>query len=126
MTTNDYAASSDDEPDDIDDIGDEPPAEAQASRPSAMLGITAAALALVCGAIGIVGVAVASSGDYAFGTVLAQLAIGGTLVAFVLGVLAIILRRGRGWGVAALAVSFIANPLAQIQIFDFFGRFTGA
>jgi hypothetical protein len=121
VTMNDYSATDDFEP---EEPVEQPPA--QATQPRAVLGATAAALALVFGAIGLLGVGVASSGDYAFSTVLAQIAIGGTLVTFVSGVVAIILGRGRGWGLAALGLSFIANPLAQIQLLDFFGRFTGA
>jgi hypothetical protein len=42
-------------------------------------------------------------------------------VAFVLGVVAILSRRGRRWGIAAVLVSLIGNPLILVGLFAMLG-----
>ncbi len=45
-----------------------------------------------------------------------------TAVSFLAGVAAVVVNRGRPYGVAAMVVSALANPLVQIAVLGFIGR----
>ena len=63
----------------------------------------------------------ASTGSTAAATVIAQLLIGLTVIPFVLAVIALVRGPHRGWAIAAMIVSVIANPLLLRLTLSFFG-----
>ncbi|MET3769412.1 cell division protein FtsX [Marisediminicola sp. UYEF4] len=85
-------------------------------RPGAWLGILAAVFAVACAGLVVAGVAVALAGDFAASTLLAQLAIGCSIAAIVTGVVAIVLKRGRRWGIAGCVLGILANPLVAVVV----------
>jgi hypothetical protein len=89
--------------------------------PRWVLGATAAGLALVTVIAHIVGVTTASAGDAATGTTFALVAIWTSIPGFLLGLAAVVLGWGRGWGVAAMVVSLLGNPFLLLQLLNFFG-----
>ena len=83
-----------------------------------LLAVVAAALfAVMHGAA----VAAASAGDFATATVLAWTVIVGTIATLLLGAASVVLGRGRRWGVLAIALSVVANPLVLTRVLGFFG-----
>jgi hypothetical protein len=85
------------------------------------LGPGAAALAVVGAVATAVAVSVATGRDFPAATALAWTAIVVTAIAFVLGAAAIVLSRGRRWGVVAMVVAALANPLVLrliLRLFD--------
>lgn len=98
-----------------EEVVDEP-----APRPrTRLLGVVAAALALVTIGVHIAAIVVASGGDFATGTLLGYLAIGASALAVVAGLVAAILGRGRAWGIAAVVVAVVANPLVLLAVLRF-------
>jgi len=88
-----------------------------------MVALAASALGL---AALIVGVSVAASrtadaGDWVFASVVAIVANVFTGSGFVAGLVAVILRRGRPWGVAAMVLGVAANPFVLVSVFSFLG-----
>lgn len=88
-----------------------------------MVALAASALGL---AALIVGVSVAASrtadaGDWVFASVVAIVANVLTASGFVAGLVAVILRRGRPWGVAAMVLGVAANPFVLVSVFSFLG-----
>ncbi len=101
------------------DVGptDEP---AQPPRgPRGLVGMAALALAVIMAVLHVIGVVVASGGDFESATVIAWVVIGLSVLAVVGGIVAVILRRGRGWGVAAIALAVIANPVVLLYLLRF-------
>jgi uncharacterized membrane protein YcjF (UPF0283 family) len=86
-----------------------------------LLGILALALAVLT-AVGLaVGIVIATAGDYRLATIVAYGAIGLSVLAVIGGVLAVILGWGRRWGVIAVIVGVVANPLVLLVVLRFFG-----
>ena len=104
--------------------GDEPAVQPAPAAPR--LGLTAVVLAAAFGVLVGVAVAAAAEGDQATGTALAWFAIVGTVFTFALGVAAIVLHRGRRWGVVAIILSLLANPWILTQILSFFATLTAS
>lgn len=69
----------------------------------------------------IVAVSTASAGDAETGTTFAFVAIWASIPGFLLGVLAIVLGRGRGWGIVALIASVLGNPFILLNVLNFVG-----
>ena len=68
-----------------------------------------------------VAISLASSGSPAAATVIAGLLLWLTVISFVLGVIALVRGPHRGWAIAAMIVSVIANPLILLTVLSFFG-----
>jgi hypothetical protein len=90
-------------------------------RPGARPGAVSLGLAAAAAALEALAIAIGSAGQWPAATVLAWFTIGLMAVAFVLGVVAILSRRGRRWGIAAVLVSLIGNPLILVGLFAMLG-----
>ena len=88
------------------------------------LGVLALVLALGFAAVHTVAILTAADGDFALASQLAVVAIVGTVITLVLGVIVVVIGAGRRWGVAAALLSVLANPFALRHILDFFGTLT--
>jgi hypothetical protein len=55
-------------------------------------------------------------------TIAAVAAVGSSVLAILLGVVAIVARRGRGWGVAGLVLGVVADPLVLTYGLGSIGR----
>lgn len=99
------------------------PAEPSARAPRRPLPFTSTAFISATAMLLAQGVAInlASSGNGAAATVIAQLLIGLTVIPFVLAIIALVRGPHRGWAIAAMMVSVIANPLLLRLILTFFG-----
>jgi len=86
------------------------------------LGPSAAALAVVGAVVTAAAISVAAGRDFPAATALAWSAIAGTAVAFVLGAAAVVLARGRRWGVVAMVVALLGNPLVLRFVLGLFDR----
>lgn len=105
--------------------GEGEPAEEESAPPertgTALLGILALAFAVLTAGALAVGVVMATAGDYRLATVVAYGAIGLSVLAVIGGVLAAILGWGRRWGVVAIIVGVVANPLVMLAALRFVG-----
>lgn len=88
-----------------------------------LLGAIAMSAAVLTGALHAIAVALASNGVYQTSTVLAITAIGLSVVAIVVGVIAAILDRGRRIGVVAAIVGVVVNPFVVLVTLRFFSAF---
>lgn len=68
-----------------------------------------------------IAIAIGSGGAWVAATVFAWFVIGLFVLAFVLGVLAIVTRNGRRYGLAAAILALVANPLTLVGIFGLLG-----
>ena len=84
------------------------------------LGIIAFVLAALLAAVEAVAIYLASNGQPVIATVIGQALIVVTALPLALGVFAVIRRRDRNWGSAAIIVSIVANPLILLNILGFF------
>ena len=100
--------------------------EARQARPPRNLGLFATVAAAALGVVVAIAVSVAADGDHAAGTGLAWVAIVGTALTFALGVAAVVLRRGRRWGVVAVILSLAVNPFLLTRLLSFFETLTSA
>src|SRR5690554_3865222 len=80
------------------------------------LGVIGVILAITAGVLQVLGIIQATGLNWQRGTLLAWLAIGVSAVAFLVGLVAIILNRGRRWGVVAMIAAVIANPWVLAQL----------
>jgi hypothetical protein len=87
--------------------------------PSRMPGRIALALSLLLLALDVVALVLADNRAWVAATVLAQVATVGTIVAFVVGAGAVILSRGRRWGIAAVVLAVVANPIILTKVLGF-------
>ncbi len=81
------------------------------------MGAASFALAAVLVAAEGVAIALASDRQWAIATVIAWSVIVLTVVSFFAGLAAVILKRGRRWGIAALVLSVVGNPLVLVWLF---------
>lgn len=88
-------------------------------RRSRLPGLIAVLLAVATAVVSGVAVGVATGGDASAGTVLGFTAIGLSVAAVVLGLVAAIARLGRAWGVGAIIVGALANPWLQLVVLRF-------
>ncbi len=85
------------------------------------LGAGALTTAVVAIVLEIIAISVASSGAWTAGTVLAWLVIALTVVALVGGIVAVVFRRGRATGIAAIVLAILGNPLVLVWLFGVLG-----
>lgn len=78
-------------------------------------------MAVLLAGVEAVAIAVGSGGQWLAATVLAWLVIVLTVVSFCGGIVAVIRGYGRRWGIAAAALSLIANPLVLLWLFGALG-----
>ena len=88
-----------------------------------LLGAIAMTAAVLAGTLHATAVALASNGVYQTSTVLAIAAIGLSIVAIVVGVVAAILDRGRRVGIVAAVVGLVLNPFVVLVTLRFFSAF---
>lgn len=88
---------------------------------TAHLGFSATILS--AGLLFLVGYAVmaAAEGDFEKGTILAWVAIVGTILTGLMGAAALVLGYGRLWGLLAIVLSLFANPVTLSAMLDGFG-----
>jgi hypothetical protein len=84
-----------------------------------MPGRIALGLSLLLLILDVVALVLADNRSWVPATVLAQIATVGTIVAFVVGAVAVIVSRGRRWGIAAVVVAVIANPIILTKVLGF-------
>ena len=85
------------------------------------LGALAVVLVLAFAVVHVVAVIVATGGGYVLASQLAIVAIVGTIITLVLGIGTFVLRAGRRWGLVAIVLSIMVNPVALRYILDFVG-----
>lgn len=85
-----------------------------------ILGVVGLTLAAAAAVLQVLGIIQASGLNWQRGTLLAWVAIGVSTVAFLIGLIAIILNRGRRWGVAAMILAVVANPWVLTQLLGAF------
>ncbi len=90
-----------------------PPRFARLRRVPGMLSL---ALAVATAVLGAIAVAVATGADFATSTTLGWVAIGTSAGAVLLGVAAIVLRWGRGFGIAGVVLGILVNPYLLLQL----------
>jgi hypothetical protein len=103
-----------------DEPAEEEPAPLERTG-TALLGILALAFAVLTAVALAAGVVMATAGDYRLATVITYGAIGLSVLAVIGGVLAAILGWGRRWGVIAVIVGVVANPLVMLAALRFVG-----
>lgn len=96
------------------------------SRRRPWLGVTAFVIAVALAAADVYAIVVAIGDYYELAIMLAIGATIGTIIAFLLGAAALVLGRGRWWGVAAMVLSVLANPFTLVQVLVFFSDFTAS
>jgi hypothetical protein len=95
--------------------------EPETRAPVAWPGRAAAAIAVACVLLEVAAISVGDARHWTIATWLGYGVIGLTAVEFLGGLAAVILRRGGAWGVVAMIVSVLANPLVQIAVLGLFG-----
>ncbi|WP_394771663.1 hypothetical protein [Lacisediminihabitans sp.] len=85
-------------------------------------GLAAFALVVLLIAVEAVAVSIGSTGQWTTATVLAWTVIALTIVSFLGGLAAVVLRRGRRWGAVAAILSVVANPLVLVWLFRALGN----
>ena len=85
-------------------------------RPGSWPGVLAVVLAAACAGLVATGVTVALTGDYAVATLLARLAIGCSIAAIAIGIVSMVLGRGRRLGIAGCVLGVLANPLIAVVV----------
>jgi hypothetical protein len=100
-----------------------PPASVARAAPwrRRRLGPVSLVLAILGVALEGIAIAIGSGGAWLAATVLAWFVIGLQALAIALGVLAIITRNGRRFGLAAAILGLVANPLMLVGIFGLLG-----
>jgi hypothetical protein len=104
-----------------------PSAESDAGRPKRppvapwLVGVSGVLLAVAAGVVQAIAIAQASNLNWERGTLLAWVAIALSVAAFVVGLAAVILNRGRRWGVVAMIAGLIANPFLLARLLGAFG-----
>jgi len=82
--------------------------------PRSVLGVSAFVLSLIFSLGTGIALALFFAESLDAATVVAFTAVGATAASFALGLLAVILGRGRGWGLAAMAISLLSNPFVLV------------
>lgn len=103
----------------LDPVGEEQLLTERVKTP--LLGIVAFGLAVLAAAFQICGIVAASSGAFGTATVFAWAAVGASVLAVVIGVIAIVGDFGRRWGIAAVVLGLIANPWLLQQVLALLG-----
>jgi len=85
------------------------------------LGSASFAIAVLSVALEVIAIVIGSGGAWVAATVLAWVVIGLFALAFALGLLAILTRNGRRFGLAAVILGLVANPLTLVGVFGLLG-----
>jgi hypothetical protein len=85
-------------------------------------GISSLALVGVLVMVEAIAISIGAAGHWTAATVLAWCVIALSVVAFLGGLAAVILARGRRWGAAAMVLSVVANPLVLVWLFRAVGN----
>jgi zinc transporter ZupT len=88
-------------------------------HPSGLLGQIALGLSLLLLATDVVALVLADNRSWAAAIVLAQVTTVGTIVAFLVGAVAVIMSRGRRWGISAVVLAVVANPIIMTKVLGF-------
>jgi hypothetical protein len=88
-------------------------------EPSSIPGRIALGLSLLLLVLDVVALVLADNRSWVAATVLAQVATVGTIVAFVVGAGSIIASRGRRWGIVAVVLAVVANPIILTKVLGF-------
>jgi hypothetical protein len=78
--------------------------------------------ALVAVVADILSITIAIDRHDALSTTMAVIAIGASILAVILGLIAVFTGRGRVSGVAGILIGIVANPLVLIAVLEFFAR----
>jgi hypothetical protein len=110
---------------DDDDVTQSDPPKRERPRRSAgrssLVGQAALGAALATIVVHMSAVVVASSGAFIAGSVLAWVAIAFSILAVLTGLVAVVGRFGRSWGVGAIVLGLFANPFLLLRLLDFVG-----
>ncbi|PRY67034.1 hypothetical protein B0I08_108118 [Glaciihabitans tibetensis] len=87
----------------------------------ALLGILFWAATVVLTAVGM---NLALGGDYATSQVIAFIAAGCSVLGFILGGIAVLLRRGDGLGIVAMVLCLVSNPLLLAKVLGWLSELT--
>ena len=104
--------------------GDQPARERRPSliaRHPWLLGATGLLLVAAAIVVQVIGIMRASAGDWEGGALLAWIAIGLSVLAFVAGLVAITRRRSRRLGLLVVVTALLANPYLLARLLDLFG-----
>ena len=108
--------------------GEEPDSGESGSLPgerarSQALGLVGVVLAVATVAAVVVGIVVATGGDYGPATILGYAAIVLSGLAVLAGIVAVVVDSGRRWGVIAIAAGILGDPVVLLAVLRFFGGF---
>ncbi|MBX3196150.1 MAG: hypothetical protein R2717_06395 [Schumannella sp.] len=101
--------------------GEESTGVGEGTGRTAVPGVASFALALLTVAGLVTGIALAASRAYEPATWVAYAAVGTSVAAVLLAIVALIGRLGRGWAVAGGVVGILANPLVLTPLLDAIG-----
>jgi hypothetical protein len=87
-----------------------------------LLGRIALGAAVLFALLEIAAIVVGTARQWTLATLMGEAVIGLTVVSFLGGLAAVILKRGGGWGIGAMLVSVFANPLVQIALLGLIGN----
>lgn len=90
-------------------------------RRSVIPGVIVLLLGLAVPVLAGIAVGAATGGDAAGGTALAWAAIGLSIGAVLLGLVAVLFRMGRVWGALGAVLGALANPWLQLQVLNWIG-----
>jgi hypothetical protein len=85
-------------------------------RPTPVHGLLGIACAIATVALLVTGINLALIGDFDTSRVIAFVAVGASILGFLLGGISVILRRGTALGVVAMVVCVVANPVLLAQV----------
>jgi hypothetical protein len=102
----------------VEDIDDAAPVEERRRIP---LGLVAFAIAVVLAIGEVIAISLANSGHPAEATFIGRVLVFLTALPLVLGLYAVVRGSNRGWGIAAMIVAVLANPLILVNLLAFFG-----
>ena len=88
----------------------------QNDRRTRWLGLWSLVAAIALLLLEVVAIVLGSTGQWSLSTILAWAVIVLTAASFVVGLLAVALGRGRGWGAAGAVLSVLVNPLVQLWV----------
>ena len=87
-------------------------------KPVRRLGMASFVLAILVVALEAIAIAIGSGGAWGAATVLAWFVIALLAVSIAVGLVAILTGNGRRWGIFAVALGLLANPLVLVWLFS--------
>lgn len=92
--------------------------EEEVERRPVPIGLIAFIIVVLFIALEVTGIILALDSQYAAATLIGQIVTFGTALPFLLGLVAVITGWARGWGVLAVLLSVLANPLVLNAVLD--------